>query len=290
MVSNIHKYIAFVTVVQQGSISKAAEILQYTQSTVSKMIQDLENDWNVTLLQRNKNGVKLTSDGYNLFPFIKNMYSDYERLQSQINELNGLQTGLIRIGTFSSVATHWLPRIISEFKKDYPNIRFELVFGNYPEIEDWLVEGSIDCGFLRLPVQSSVDAMFLEKDEFLAVLPQNHPLADCDTFPMQSLSEYPFLLLGRNNITDVSSILKYHNITPDIPITTVDDYAILSFVESGFGISILPRLILNRIPYNVIVKSLDVPAYREIGFVVRQWDTASIALKYFKNYLHYRNK
>ena len=83
---------------------------------------------------------------------------------------------------------------------------------------------------------------------------------------------------------------KYHNITPDIPITTVDDYAILSFVESGFGISILPRLILNRIPYNVIIKSLDVPAYREIGFVVRQWDTASIALKYFKNYLHYRNK
>ena len=146
---------------------RTSETVSYTHLDVYKR--------QVTLLQRNKNGVKLTSDGYNLFPFIKNMYSDYERLQSQINELNGLQTGLIRIGTFSSVATHWLPRIISEFKKDYPNIRFELVFGNYPEIEDWLVEGSIDCGFLRLPVQSSVDAMFLEKDEFLAVLPQNHP-------------------------------------------------------------------------------------------------------------------
>ena len=290
MVSNIHKYIAFVTVVQQGSISKAAEILQYTQSTISKMIQDLENEWNVTLLQRNKSGVKLTSDGYHLFPFIKNIYNDYERLQSQVNELNGLQTGLIRIGTFGSAATHWLPRIIAEFKKDYPNIRFELVFGNYPEIESWLVEGSIDCGFLRLPVQSNVDAMFLEKDEFLVVLPGDHPLADCDAFPIQSLSEYPFLLLGRNNITDVSAILKYHNITPDIPITTVDDYAILSFVESGFGISILPRLILNRIPHNVIIKRLEVPAYRDIGFVVRQWDTASIALKYFAKYLHYRNK
>ena len=55
-----------------------------------------------------------------------------------MDELNGLQSGLIRIGTFSSVATHWLPNIIKEFQKDYPNIDYELLLGDYTEIEEWI--------------------------------------------------------------------------------------------------------------------------------------------------------
>ena len=56
-------------------------------------------------------------------------------LQMQVDELHGLQSGLIRIGTFSSVATHWLPNIIQQFQKDFPNIDFELLLGDYAEIE-----------------------------------------------------------------------------------------------------------------------------------------------------------
>ena len=76
----------------------------------------------------------------------------------QIDELNGLQSGLIRIGTFSSVATHWRPNIIEEFQKDYPNIDYELLLGDYTEIENWISEGRVDCGFLRLLTRSEFDA------------------------------------------------------------------------------------------------------------------------------------
>ena len=64
-----------------------------------------------------------------------------------MDELQGLKSGLIRIGTFSSVATHWLPNIIREFQKDYPEIDYEMLLGDYTEIEEWILEGRVDVVF-----------------------------------------------------------------------------------------------------------------------------------------------
>ena len=119
---NILKYMAFIRTVEYGSFTRAAEILHYSQSGISRMIHDLETEWKVVLLERNRAGVRLTSDGTKLLPYAKSLCEEYLKLQMQVDELNGLQSGLIRIGTFSSVATHWLPNIIQAFQRDYPNI------------------------------------------------------------------------------------------------------------------------------------------------------------------------
>ncbi|MDO4425075.1 MAG: LysR family transcriptional regulator [Planctomycetia bacterium] len=113
---------------------KAAEILNYTQSGISRMIADLEKEWGITLLERSKNGVKPTSDGLKLLPYAQDLCGNFDKLKMQVDELNGLQSGLIRIGTFSSVATHWLPNIIKAFQKDYPNIAKELDVPAYRNI------------------------------------------------------------------------------------------------------------------------------------------------------------
>ena len=105
---NIQKYKAFVTTVSCGSFTKAAEILNYSQSGISRMIHDLEKEWKVILLKRSKLGVRLTSSGMKLLPYAENVCKEYEKLQTEVDELQGLKSGLIRIGTFSSVATHWL--------------------------------------------------------------------------------------------------------------------------------------------------------------------------------------
>jgi Transcriptional regulator len=157
---NIQKYMAFVRTVEYGSFTKAAEMLNYSQSGISRMINDLEKEWNVSLLERGRSGVRLTSDGLKLLPFAKSMCNEYQKLQTQVQELNGLQSGLIRIGTFSSVATHWLPNIIKEFQKDYPNIDYELLLGDYTEIENWILDGRVDCGFLRLPTLPEFETIF----------------------------------------------------------------------------------------------------------------------------------
>ena len=286
---NLQKYLAFVKTVEYGSFSKAAEALDYSQSGVSRMIADLERDWGITLLERDRTGVRLTSDGLRILPYAERLCAEFFRLGEQIDELNGIRSGLIRIGTFSSVATHWLPRVIKRFQNDYPNIDYEILLGDYSEIEGWIASGRVDCGFLRLPTKPGFETIALEADELMAVIPKDHPLSDKEVFPVAALEGDPFMLLEKGGKTEISAILEENDLHPNVRFTTWDDYAVMSMVEQGLGISILPKLILRRIPYDVLARPLDVPAYRQIGVAMRDQKTASAAMKKFIQYLKYRD-
>lgn len=286
---NILKYMAFIKTVECGSFTKAAEILNYSQSGISRMIGDLEKEWKVSLLERNRTGVKLTSDGTKLLPYARNVCEEYMKLQMEVDDLNGLQSGLIRIGTISSIATHWLPNIIAEFQKKYPNIDYELLLGHYADIEGWVNEGRVDIGFTRVPTRSDLETEFLEQDKLLVVLPENHPMANLDKFPVSALVEYPFMLLEKNEKAEISEIFDRCGISPNIHFTTVDDYAVMSMVEKGLGISILPELILRRTPYHIVTKELDVPSFRKLGIAMRDRKNCSVAVKRFLEHLDYRN-
>lgn len=281
MEMNISKYLAFVKTVEYGSFTKAAEMLNYSQSGISRMINDLETSWKINLLERGKSGVWLTSDGTRILPFVRNVCEEYEKLRMQIDELNGLQSGLIRIGTFSSVATHWLPNIIKKFQEVYPNIEYELLLGDYSEIEEWIAEGRVDCGFLRLPTLPGFDTISLKRDALMAVIPEKHTLAGLDTFPIKAFDGQPFMMLEKGGNYEISELFERYDIHPDIRFTTWDDYAVMSMVENGLGIAILPELILKRIPYRIITKPIDVPAYREIGLAYRGKRSLSLASERF---------
>ena len=270
MDGSIQKYLAFVKTVECGSFTRAAGVLNYSQSGISRMIGDLEREWQVTLLERGKSGVRLTSEGTRLLPYAKRVCSEYEKLQAEVDEINGLKSGLIRIGTFSSVATHWLPNIIREFQKEYPGIDYELILGDYTEIETWIEEGRVDCGFLRLPARKELESVFLEQDRLLVVMPEGHPLAALEKIPVSALCGEPFMLLEKGAKAEVSEIFERNGFTPRVHFTTWDDYAIMSMVESGLGISILPELILKRIPYRVVARELEIPAYRNIGLAWKE--------------------
>jgi len=288
MDANILKYMAFVKTVEYGSFTKASKMLHYSQSGISRMIADLEKEWHVSLLERSRSGVRLTSDGMELLPYAKSLCAEYQKLQMEVDELNGLQSGMIRIGTFSSAATHWLPKIIKEFQKDYPNIEYELLLGDYTEIEEWTAEGRVDCSFLRLPTRPEFETIFLEQDKLMAILPEGHPLTKLDKIPIADLCTEPFLLLEKGAKAEISEIFEQCGLTPHVRFTTWDDYAVMSMVENGLGVSILPQLILKRIPYHIAVRELDIPAYRNIGLALRDRKTASLAVKRFLEYLQYR--
>lgn len=284
----ISKYMALVSAAEYGSFTKAAEVLNYSQSAVSRMIADLEQEWNISLLERGKSGVRLTSDGLKMLPYAKALCEEYRKMQMQADELNGLESGIIRIGTFSSAATHWLPNIIKEFQKDYPNIDYELLLGDYSEIEQWITEGRVDCGFLRMPAGADLDITFVEQDRFFAVLPENHYLSQKERITAADLCQDPFLMLQKGEDSEVMDIFSRSGLPPKVRFTTWDDYAIMSMVESGLGISILPELILKRIPYKLVLRELDVPAVRNIGWAVRSRKTMSLAVQKFTQYLKYR--
>lgn len=288
MDAGITKYMAFIKTAECGSFTRAAELLNYSQSGISRMIGDLENEWRVSLLERNRSGVKLTSDGMRLLPYAQNICEEYRKLQMQVDDLNGLKSGLIRIGTFSSVATHWLPKIIKAFQNDYPDIDYELLLGDHSEIEKWINDGRVDCAFTK-PDISSADITILERDELLAVLPEEHPLTKYEKIPVHELCRYPFILLEKGGKTEVSAVFDNAGQKPDVKFTTWDDYAVMSMAENGLGIGILPKLILRRAPYRICTRSIAPQAYRDICFAVRDNRTVSLAVKRFSEYLCHRN-
>ena len=240
--------------------------------------------------ERSRTGVRLTSDGIKLLPFAKRVCEEYQKLQAEVDALNGLQSGIIRIGTFSSVATHWLPGILKAFQEDYPNIDFELLLGDYTEIESWIAEGRVDCGFTRLPVPATFETLFLEKDEYLAVLPEGHALSALDTVPVALLCREPFILLEKGKNNEISEVFRKSGLIPRVKFTLWDDYAVMAMVEKNLGVSILPALILRNIPCRIVTKRIDVSPCRKIGLAFRNKQNTSRAVKQFIEYLNYRNE
>lgn len=288
MDNNLLKYIAFVETVELGSFKKAAQKLNYAQSSISKMIADLEKEWGVILLERSRAGICLTSSGEQILPYVRNIINDYRKLDDFVNQMNGIETGMVRIGTFSSVAINWLPDIFAEFQKDYPGIEYELLLGDYDEVERWIAEGRVDCGFLRKPSDTSLDVIELKDDEYKVVLPVGHPPAKEKKIRIEELNDQPFLLLEHGGKTEVSDILEQSNVHPDIRFTTWEDFAIMSMVEKGLGIGILPDMILKRIPYQLEVRPLAKPYYRKICLAVKNKEQLTPATRKFMEYLQAR--
>lgn len=288
MDNNLLKYLAFVKTVEKGSFTKAAEDLNYSQSSISKMIADLEKEWGVVLLERGRNGICLTSSGRELLPHIRTIINDFGELENYVNELNHIQTGVVRIGTFASVAINWLPNVFAKFQRDFSGIDYEMLLGDYDEVEYWILEGRVDCGFLRQPINHDFDFLSLKSDEYKVVLPVGHPLADLEKINIQKLNDEPFLLLEHGGKTDVTELLEKNNVHPKIRFTTWEDFAIMAMVEKGLGVSILPEMILQRIPYRMEIRSLEAPYYREICLAMKDQTRLTPATRKFIEYLKYR--
>ena len=282
------KYLAFVKTVERGSFTRAAQELDYAQSSISKMVADLESEWGMTLLERSKSGVQLTSAGEQVLPYLRKVLKDHQELEGQICRMNGIETGVVRIGTFASVAINWLPNIFAALQKDYPGIEYEMLLGDYDEVEQWINEGRVDCGFLRLPTLPKFDTILLKQDEYKVVLPAGHYLAERETVAVEALNGLPFLLLEHGGKTEVSDLLERSHVKPDIRFTTWEDFAIMAMVEKGMGVSILPDMILQRIPYQVEIRSLQNPYYRAIGLAIKNPKQLTPAVKKFIEYLPFR--
>ena len=281
----IQKYRAFVKVAELGSITKAAETMGYTQSAVSRMIADLEDDWNLNLLRRNRGGLSLSSDGVMLLPYIKEVCSRYEALQEQASALRGLETGFIRIGSCSSFSTQCLPAILKEFEVRYPKIVFQLQNMEYSDTEDALCAGEIDCGFISAPFSPELDVTLLMRDRMLAVLPPDHPLVDAKSYPLERLSKERIVRLTDESNNEVTKIYQSIMELLNSPLSTYcevnDDYSVMAMVESGLGVSMLSELVTKRMPFNICLKEFDPPQYRDIGIAVKKGRRPSPATERF---------
>ena len=134
---NLAKYQALLSVVESGSLTAAAAQLGLTQSAVSHSINSLEEELGFAVIKRSRAGVKLTNEGERLLPAVRGLLNSAEQLSQVTAAIRGLDSGLVRIGTFTSVAVHWLPGVLKEFQRDYPRVEFKLLNGDYNDVEQW---------------------------------------------------------------------------------------------------------------------------------------------------------
>ena len=281
----MNRYIALQKIIEVGSFTKAALALGYTQSSISQMIASLENELGMKLLTRSRHGVRLTMEGNELYPFIERSIYQYQAMLNKANEVKGLETGIVRVGTVSSITCHWMPKLIKGFKDLYPNVQFLFHQGDYTLIPEWIQTGAVDFGFINPLADTSLQTIRVKDGEMLAVLPECHPLSGLKSIPLASLAKEPYILLEEGQYSVPLAAFEAAGLKPDIEYTIHDDYSIMTMVEAGLGVSILAKLILRRTNYHIVCLPVEPPIYRTLAVAYKDKDSLPIASKYFIDYL-----
>ena len=281
----MNRYLALQQVVNTSSFTKAAEALGYTQSSISQMMASLEKEFGMKLLNRSRHGVGLTLEGKEIYPFIERTILQYRALQEKVQEMQGLSNGIIRVGTFSSITCHWMPQLIKGFQKLYPNIQFVFHQGDNTLIPEWVRTGAIDFGFIGSGPDSDLETIHIKDGEMQAVLPKEHPFAKAKSVPLEELTKSPYILLEEGKDFESLKAFESAGLKPDIKYRIHDDYAIMTMVEAGLGVSMLSKLVLKRNNFNIACRPISPPVYRGISIVYKDKTSLPLASQYFIKYL-----
>ena len=191
------RYRAFVQAADRGSLSKAAKALNYTPSGVSQLITALERDLGFSVLERSPHGVHPTCEGSRILPAARAVVQEEERLLQMSSEIKGLAIGEVTIGSYPSVAAHWLPGVIKAFRERYPNIEVRIMEGIHQEITAWLDSKEADIGFMSYEPTLTYDWIPLARDPMVAALPLTHPLAKEEFYPIEECANEAFIMPGK---------------------------------------------------------------------------------------------
>ena len=259
------EYRIFHTVTQQGSFARAAQILHLTPSAISHAVSAMEEECGFALFVRGKGGVTLTRSGEALYPVISRILGADEALVQTIGELKGVQRGTVRLGAFNSVCMTWVPQIVTLYKRRFPGVEIEIRQGTYSDVIEWLKTGEIDLGFLSTASTRELRVLPLYRDRLMCVVPKGFVTRHPGYITPEEIRGETFVVQGDATDADVQAFLAKHRFSVRASCRVVDDLSTLAMVESGFGVCILPSLILERAHGDVDAYPIEPMEYREFG-------------------------
>ncbi|WP_077567884.1 LysR family transcriptional regulator [Paenibacillus ihbetae] len=271
------KYEILGKVVETGNLTKAAEQLNLTQSAVSRAILSLEQEMGIQLLVRGRSGVRLSHDGERLWGYMKEMLHLQKKMMQEADQIKGLISGTVTIGTFTSISIHWLPDILHRFQEKYPLIEIRLLDGHYHDIERWIADGTADFGFVNMPSSHGLETAMLIRDQMMCVLPAGHEHAMKSEISLQDIADEPFIMPAKGCDTDVRAWFDGQRAVPRTRFELEDDHAIMAMVRSGLGVSILPETILASAPAGLAARPLAPKASRSIALAAVSFKKCSPA-------------
>ena len=259
---------ALVVSVELGSFTRAAEQLGYTQSGLTHMMNSLEKDIGFTVLVRGRSGVQLTPAGQRIFPLVQECLAGSAALEREISLINSHKEDSVRVAAYESIARHWLPEVIQQFRREHPDVTVDIQMGSVDEVYRWVLEDRVDMCFASRQDYNTLDWTPLRDDELLAILPPDYPDGD-NAFPIEFFNGQEFLMPSMGFDKDILRVLNEHGVAPLIRITQVSDSAVISMVEHGLGVSVLSRLVLRGRQNSVRALPLLPQAFRKLGIAAR---------------------
>ena len=275
----------FVLVADLGGFTAAGEKLGISQSAVSHALKQLESEWGVTLLSRSKAGIELTEVGKSLLVRVRELLGISEAIEQEVAAVRGLSRGVLRIGSFGpSSSLLLLPRILEQYRKSYPEIEIHVDEGHDDAVIQWVAERRVDVGFVVLP-DERFDTQPLVEDQFVAVIPVGHPLAQKKSLELSDLCRLPFIMTVAGATAHAEKLFESAGLRPNVKHRYSQILTIIKTVESGAGVSIVASLALSdqvmAMCPGVVKKPLTPPAKRSVGLAVSSLKQASPAVLAF---------
>ncbi len=248
----------FQLIVKYGSFARAAKEMNYAQSTVTMQIQKLESELGVLLIERGKE-IRLTEAGRLFHDQSMQIVKTMEQIQTNLANLQLGETGHVRIGVTEPTASYRLPGILKGFMSRYPNIRISIEFGNTPVLSERILTGDLDFSLCTAP-DLGTDLYFepLFKEEFVALMPENHPLALKAVLSPEDFREYRLLITSAT----CPYRKKLEMVMQEIGNVILDTMEIGSmtalkfYVESGLGIALVPKIIAEPVSPGTTVRTI----------------------------------
>ncbi len=271
-------YQIFDTVVQEKSFYKASQLLNMTPSAVSHAISNMEKEIGFSLFVRGKQETILTNHGELLLPYIRTVLKSEEGLQETIAAFRGLEKGMVKLGSFNSACSMWIPQIVKRFQESCPGICIEIYQGTYADLVEWLKNGTIDLSIMSAVDSEGFDYTPLYKDRLLCVVPKGFQTIHEEYITFEEMRGQRFVTQWQSCDSDVQKVLVNHGIEPQTYCHVVDDMSTIAMVEAGMGICILPELLLSK-GVNADWYPMEEDCYREIGIAINGLRSASPAVR-----------
>ncbi len=276
---DIQKLKAFVAVVEERNISKAAVRLNMQQPPLTRLIKQLEQQLDVQLLIRLARGVELTEAGWVLYEEALSILAHTQIISQRVKNIAQGLEGQINIGFTNSVSLHaFLPALLRRFREAYPKVSIHLEEEGSQALSDAICNQKLDLAFLRRPASadSGLKSLHLLDEDLIVALPSNHPLAiGPEALHLNMLEGYDFVLYrrlaGQDLFDNIMSICYRAGFSPHIVQETPRLTSSLNLIAAGIGLSIVPASIRDFWSTQIVYKSIvsDPPCSAPIYAVYR---------------------
>lgn len=271
----------FASIIETGSFTRTSEVVGLTQPAVSHALAGLEAELGVPLVHRTRTGPVLTKAAEKILPQVREILACSEAIRQEASAAKGKKTtGTLKLGSFPSASTRFLPSVLKDFQERYPKINITLFEGTDEEVKSWIESHVVDVGVVTLPAEG-LDTTPIGSDEWLVVMPEGHRLSNQDSVTLKQVAAESLLMSKGGCEPLIVGLFANARLKPQIRFGVKEISTLLAMVSEGLGISIVPEWSLPSELSGIKALPLSPRAYRQLGLAIPSAELASRATKLF---------